>query len=199
LMIKARCLSAHKLLRIHERSLAMVFLKMVPQTLLICVISANLGCAPSVRKPEAGSTSATSSAEIGKVSPGADQERSGVTQELTLRTLDQKDGKAAVAAPSSLYAMKEGKSTASSPTMPLKDAFFEFDRYELSIETREILKNNADWLKTHVSARIEVEGHSDERGTSEYNLALGAKRSQTARDYLACEVCSNPKHTCFFG
>jgi peptidoglycan-associated lipoprotein len=47
-----------------------------------------------------------------------------------------------------------------------------------------VLRSNADWLKSNPSARIEVEGHCDERGTSEYNLALGAKRSQTAKDYL---------------
>ncbi len=43
---------------------------------------------------------------------------------------------------------------------------------------------NADWLKKNPSARVEIEGHADERGTNEYNLALGAKRAQSAKDYL---------------
>jgi peptidoglycan-associated lipoprotein len=47
-----------------------------------------------------------------------------------------------------------------------------------------MLKASAAWLKANPSARVEIEGHCDERGTSEYNLALGAKRAQTAKDYL---------------
>jgi peptidoglycan-associated lipoprotein len=62
--------------------------------------------------------------------------------------------------------------------------FFEFDSYDLTADARDILKGNAEWLKGNSSARIEVEGHCDERGTSEYNLALGARRAQSAKDYL---------------
>jgi peptidoglycan-associated lipoprotein len=51
-------------------------------------------------------------------------------------------------------------------------------------EARETLKANADWLKKNPAARVEIEGHCDERGTNEYNLALGAKRAQAAKDYL---------------
>jgi peptidoglycan-associated lipoprotein len=79
--------------------------------------------------------------------------------------------------------LKDGKSTTSA-SGPLKDVLFDFDRYDLTANARNVLKNNADWLKRNASARVEVEGHTDERGTSEYNLALGAKRSQIARDYL---------------
>jgi peptidoglycan-associated lipoprotein len=63
--------------------------------------------------------------------------------------------------------------------------FFDYDRYDLRADARDTLKANADWLKKNPSARIEIEGHCDERGTSEYNLALGAKRAQSAKDYLA--------------
>jgi peptidoglycan-associated lipoprotein len=62
--------------------------------------------------------------------------------------------------------------------------FYDFDRYDLTADARTTLRANADWLKGNSSARIEIEGHCDERGTSEYNLALGAKRAQAARDYL---------------
>jgi flagellar motor protein MotB len=67
---------------------------------------------------------------------------------------------------------------------PLKDIYFSFDRYDLEGEARETLKVNADWLKRNPAVRIEIEGHADERGTNEYNLALGAKRAQAAKDYL---------------
>ena len=72
-----------------------------------------------------------------------------------------------------------------SPSSPLKDVFFEFDRSDLSADARSVLRANADWLKTNPAVRVEIEGHCDERGTSEYNLALGAKRAQAAREYLA--------------
>lgn len=82
---------------------------------------------------------------------------------------------------SSLEAKREGKAPAAGP---LKDIYFEFDRYDLRPDAREALKANADWLKANPAARVEIEGHCDERGTNEYNLALGAKRAQAARDYL---------------
>jgi peptidoglycan-associated lipoprotein len=83
-----------------------------------------------------------------------------------------------------LKALQEGKPAITSASSPLKDAFFEFDRYDLSADARAVLKSNADWLKNNPSARVDIEGHCDERGTNEYNLALGAKRAQAARDYL---------------
>ncbi|HZD42128.1 MAG TPA: OmpA family protein, partial [Terriglobales bacterium] len=85
---------------------------------------------------------------------------------------------------SSLEALRRGESAATPESSPLKDIQFDFDRYELRAEARETLKANAAWLKQHMSVRVEIEGHCDERGTNEYNLALGAKRSQAARDYL---------------
>lgn len=82
---------------------------------------------------------------------------------------------------SSLEAAREGKPPAESP---LKDIYFEFDRYDLIARARETLKSNAEWLKANPSAEAQIEGHCDERGTTEYNMALGAKRAQAARDYL---------------
>ncbi|OGQ83549.1 MAG: peptidoglycan-associated lipoprotein [Deltaproteobacteria bacterium RIFCSPLOWO2_12_FULL_60_19] len=85
----------------------------------------------------------------------------------------------------SLQDAQAGKLPVTPPGSPLKEVYFGYDRYDLDTEARATLKANADWLKANVSARVEVEGHCDERGTSEYNLALGAKRSQAVKDYLA--------------
>ena len=85
----------------------------------------------------------------------------------------------------SLQDAQAGKLPVDGPTSPLKEVYFGYDRYDLDTEARAILKGNADWLKANVAVRVEVEGHCDERGTSEYNLALGAKRSQAVKDYLA--------------
>jgi peptidoglycan-associated lipoprotein len=67
---------------------------------------------------------------------------------------------------------------------PLKDIHFQFDSYELDESARNGLRENGNWLKDHARAKAEVEGHCDERGTVEYNLALGAKRARAAKDYL---------------
>jgi peptidoglycan-associated lipoprotein len=85
---------------------------------------------------------------------------------------------------SSLEALRRGESAATSRENALKEIFFAFDQYDLDTEDRSVLRANADWLKKNPSVRVEVEGHSDERGTVEYNLALGAKRAQAAKDYL---------------
>jgi peptidoglycan-associated lipoprotein len=82
---------------------------------------------------------------------------------------------------SSLDAHRQSKSPESGP---LKEVFFAFDRYALSEQARAALRENAAWLKANPAAKIEIEGHCDERGTTEYNLALGAKRAAAARDYL---------------
>jgi peptidoglycan-associated lipoprotein len=68
---------------------------------------------------------------------------------------------------------------------PLVDVHFEFDSAELTSRARQILDGHAGWLKTYRSIQILVEGHCDERGTVEYNLALGDRRSQAAYNYLA--------------
>jgi peptidoglycan-associated lipoprotein len=87
-------------------------------------------------------------------------------------------------APSSLEALREGKIPATPKESPLKEIYFDFDRYDLTADARATLKANSDWLKNNPSLRVEIEGHCDERGTAEYNLALGAKRAYAAKDYM---------------
>jgi peptidoglycan-associated lipoprotein len=67
---------------------------------------------------------------------------------------------------------------------PLKPVFFELDSSELNSAAQEILQANAAVLKQYGTWQITVEGHCDERGTAEYNLALGERRALAARDYL---------------
>jgi peptidoglycan-associated lipoprotein len=93
-------------------------------------------------------------------------------------------GKRLTSAPSSLEALQSGESTATDPSSPVKDVHFGFDRYDLTETARAVLKGNAQWLKANPGVRVQIEGHCDERGTAEYNLALGAKRAETAKEYL---------------
>jgi peptidoglycan-associated lipoprotein len=63
--------------------------------------------------------------------------------------------------------------------------WFMVDQSELTSEARGTLDRQAQWLQRYPAYRILIEGHADERGTREYNLALGARRSTTVRNYLA--------------
>jgi peptidoglycan-associated lipoprotein len=66
----------------------------------------------------------------------------------------------------------------------LKDIHFDFDKYDILPEDAQILKENADLLARYPRVKIQVEGHCDERGTNEYNLALGERRANAAKKYL---------------
>lgn len=176
--------------------------------LCYCVVAASVllsgGCAPSVTKSDGASVdskgSATPSASAGAKTAG--EGRTGSTSESSAPSS------------SSLDQLKAGKPPVTSASSPLRDVLFEYDSYDLRGNARDVLRGNADWLKSNPSARIEVEGHCDERGTSEYNLALGAKRSQTAKDYLVSlgispdristisygeeiPVCTEPSENCW--
>jgi peptidoglycan-associated lipoprotein len=63
--------------------------------------------------------------------------------------------------------------------------FFETDSSELTVQARTTLDKQAQWLSQYGNYTFTIEGHADERGTREYNIALGARRAQTVRDYLA--------------
>ncbi|MFQ5348738.1 MAG: peptidoglycan-associated lipoprotein Pal [Rhodothalassiaceae bacterium] len=78
--------------------------------------------------------------------------------------------------------------------------FFAFDSAELSPLARETLKRQAEWLNAHPKVRATVEGHADERGTREYNLALGERRANAAKNYLvALGVDPNRLKTISYG
>jgi peptidoglycan-associated lipoprotein len=129
------------------------------------------GCAPTTAsKPDSTPPSASSVSPSGGSQSGGEGQRSA--------------GREVTTAPGSLDALRQGQSSATPASSPLKDIYFEFDRYDLNNEARNTLRANGAWLKNNPGARVEIEGHCDERGTSEYNLALGAKRAQSAREFL---------------
>ena len=67
----------------------------------------------------------------------------------------------------------------------LDTIYFEFDQATLSDLAKDTLVRNAEWLRANPDARVQVEGNADERGTPEYNLALGERRAETVRSYLS--------------
>ena len=101
---------------------------------------------------------------------------------------------------SSLEALQKGESTATPASSPLKDVYFDFDSYAVRSDARDVLKADGDWLKANSAAQVQIEGHCDERGTSEYNLALGYKRAQSAKDYLeTLGIAANRLSTTSYG
>lgn len=78
--------------------------------------------------------------------------------------------------------------------------YYGYDSFNLSDEARNALKKNADWMKANTSARIQIEGHCDERGTVEYNMALGDRRANAAKSYLVrLGVAGNRIETISYG
>jgi peptidoglycan-associated lipoprotein len=67
---------------------------------------------------------------------------------------------------------------------PLHDIHFGYNDYTIQPQDSSILRENAQWLGAHPQTHVQVEGHCDERGSEEYNIALGAKRAESAKDYL---------------
>lgn len=91
-----------------------------------------------------------------------------------------------------------GKATKEIPE--LGRIYFEFDSAELLEPAKEQLRRNAEWLKSNPAVHVQIEGHCDERGTAEYNYALGQRRADAARMFLIQEgVAPGRLHTISYG
>jgi peptidoglycan-associated lipoprotein len=64
------------------------------------------------------------------------------------------------------------------------DSFFDFDKALVREDAKTILRENANWLRSNPNVKVQIEGHCDERGTTEYNLALGERRAQATKRFL---------------
>ncbi len=88
----------------------------------------------------------------------------------------------------------------SSSAGSLQTVYFAFDSASLTQEAKDILKNNAEYLKAQASVKIQIEGHCDERGGVQYNLALSERRAKSIKDFLvALGVKSNRVTTIGYG
>ncbi len=104
---------------------------------------------------------------------------------------------------------------AANEALRFEDIHFDFDMYEIKGNDKEILSDLADWLLKNKDANLVLEGHADDRGNSAYNLALGERRAQSAKEYLVTlgvsaarvsttsygqekPVCSEPNEDCWW-
>ncbi len=152
---------------IHQREVTMTKKSLIITIFILCFGLIMIGCPkktvmkeePSVKKEEAAKTEAERAKE--------------------------KETKAEEQFEKSIVAAKtpgiEGEVFESSL---LKDIHFDFDRYDIRPVDAAILKENAALLNKYTNVKIQIEGHCDERGTVEYNLALGERRATSAKNYL---------------
>ena len=86
------------------------------------------------------------------------------------------------------------------PEVSVKDIFFDFDQAIILDDSKKTMADNVLWLKTNPAAKVTIEGHCDDRGTGEYNLALGERRARVTRDFLvAAGIEANRVNTISFG
>ena len=96
--------------------------------------------------------------------------------------------------------MNEARTLPFKDTTALQDIHFKFDRDDLDEDSRATLRRNASYLKANSSAVVEVQGHCDERGTNNYNVALGERRAHSTKMYLVSQgVSARRIHTISYG
>jgi peptidoglycan-associated lipoprotein len=94
-------------------------------------------------------------------------------------------GGAALGAPGSISGSRLGPGSQQDLAATAGDrVFFDYDRSELTPEARIILERQAQWLKRYPNVTVTIEGHTDERGTREYNISLGERRAETVKNVL---------------
>ncbi|HTG01204.1 MAG TPA: peptidoglycan-associated lipoprotein Pal [Nitrospirota bacterium] len=97
----------------------------------------------------------------------------------------KEEPKAEQAKPAEMPAPKEEvKERAASANEGLQPVYFDFDKAFIRDDAKAVMKANADWLKANPKVKIKIEGNCDERGTKEYNQALGQRRAASAKKYL---------------
>ena len=105
-----------------------------------------------------------------------------------------------VAAAAAAAAASPGPTLEEMFTKEVQDAFFDYDRAEIRTDARSALSKTAEFLRSYPQISIMIEGHCDERGSTEYNLALGDHRSGSAKDFLVAQgVASDRIQTLSYG
>ena len=112
--------------------------------------------------------------------PEARGESAPAAQEMA-KTEEKAEAMKAAAEPERREGLQERAAAASGGLQPI---YFEFDKSFIRDDARSVLKANADWLRANPAVKIRIEGNCDERGTAEYNQALGQRRAVSAKKFL---------------
>jgi peptidoglycan-associated lipoprotein len=149
-----------------------------------------VGCGPKKEILKEDSAKAPAAAEPTAVAAPAAQaapadKGDGKTKFTVLEPVVEAEKKAPAAASSDTGASaRKAEAVSAKELYELADVYFDFDKFNLKDEARTILKKHAEWLNKNKGVMVVVEGHCDERGTAEYNLALGERRANAAAKFL---------------
>jgi peptidoglycan-associated lipoprotein len=119
--------------------------------------------------------------------PAITPEQSEAAKAEAMAQADAEKERAAAAAAAEAKAREEAAASeraAAAAEAGLKPIYFDFDRSFIRDDMRPVMRENADWLKANPNVKVRIEGNCDDRGTIEYNQALGQRRAAAARKYL---------------
>jgi peptidoglycan-associated lipoprotein len=141
---------------------------------LMAVLFALWGCPKKAEMSASRDTSAEAAAK-------ADDERKAAEATAAAKAAED----ARLAREARMAEEAKARELAAAAAAGLQPIYFEYDRSDIRDGSAQAMKTNADWLKAHAQVNIRIEGNCDERGTKEYNLALGQRRATNIRKYLA--------------
>jgi peptidoglycan-associated lipoprotein len=152
----------------------------------VTVIFAGYGCANKQLKSDGGQIKSSSPSEAVQKAPSEDTDKSKRDAKETEAPPGQKEQ------PEPVDAARNEKS--------LQAIYFDLDKYDIKPDDTRILEEGAKWIRAKKPGLVVIEGNCDERGTVEYNLALGERRSEAAKDYLvSLGVDANKLKTISYG
>lgn len=140
------------------------------KVLVILLLILMVGCSKKYTKAPEGTASSEEQSTEEMVAPGGVEEE--YVEEIIVTREDDKIGESVISPE------EEAKSV-------FKDVMFDFDQYNIRPDARPTLDNVASFLSKNKKFNVVIEGHCDERGTNEYNLALGEKRAKSTQSYLS--------------
>ncbi len=135
----------------------------------------------AIQEQKAAAAQAGAPAAVTADDEAARKAKEAADQEAALKEQAAKDEAARKAAARAAWAKKNAEALVD---LNLQNIYFDYDKSAIRADAREILKANAEVFTKNSSSKIVVEGHCDERGTAEYNMALGERRAQEAKQYL---------------
>ena len=169
----------------------MIFnLRSITRYTLVLIVTLVLAACATAPK-EAASTKTSSS-----TSTTADTASSTTADTTDTADTTESSSSSEVAKPEIEYGVYVGSETVEMLAVDVPDrVFFSYDSYSLTEGAQDTLAKQAKWLKVNGSVTISIEGHADERGTREYNLALGDRRANAAKDFLMAQGISSSRIT----
>ncbi len=145
------------------------------------VVGPSAGALPSTTSDAAA---AAAPAQAGAEGGPAGSVAAGIAPTVAVEPRASDASSTSSTAPESPATSEAKASPAAAASGPLADVFFDFDKSNIREDQRAALAEAAAWLKAGGRRAVTIEGHADERGTSEYNLALGERRAKAVKDYL---------------